>query len=62
MRGKLDKPAGEWLRDFLPSMRPALYARETGEYIGCVPSMRPALYARETLSDVAIGLEVLYLQ
>ena len=40
----------------LPSMRPALYARETSHDLAglqslssvCPPSMRPALYARET--------------
>ena len=46
---------------FSPSMRPALYARETDALArhpprGLAPSMRPALYARETSFNEARAL------
>ena len=67
MRGKLFTAAKAMRFDILPSMRPALYARETVDDLRHearedIPSMRPALYARETFMRVNARKTIISLQ
>ena len=67
MRGKLRRVAAGARTVATPSMRPALYARETAvgddaHVARLHPSMRPALYARETPVESEITWETTLLQ